>query len=124
MNETNIFPSGFYSDDGDLLKKQIENLKNTDQNIDLSPYSYIFNDPHQVKKQTEAKHEIFISLTANILENIEGSVFPESKQVVSNNYYIPVPSGHDHNKYLSSFFEYLENCMSSSAQQETLNRDT
>lgn len=116
MNDKEIPLSGVHPDQEDLLKQQLENL-NKDYDIDLSPYKYIFDDPNQVKKQTEAKHEIFISLTANILENIEGEPFPESKHVASNNYYIPVPSGHDHHEYLSAFFEHIENCMSSSAEQ-------
>jgi hypothetical protein len=122
MNDKEIPLSGIHPDQLDLLKQQLDSL-NIDPNIDLSPYKYIFDDPNQSKKQTEAKHEIFINLTANVLENIEGESFPASKYVASNNYYIPVPSGHDHNEYLSAFFEYIENCISSSASsaEEKLN---
>lgn len=108
--------SGYNQNDIDILKHQIENL-DIDHNIDLSPYKYIFDDPNQINKQTDAKYEIFINLTANLLENIEGAAFPESKHIASNNYYIPVPSGQDPNKYIATFFEYIENCMSSSASQ-------
>jgi hypothetical protein len=98
----------------ELLKQQLEQL-NLDSNIDRSEYKYIFEDPNKVKKQTDSQYEIHINLTANILENIPNSEFPDSKSICMNNYFIPVPSGHDHNEYLKAFFDYLENCMSSSA---------
>lgn len=101
-------------DDIELLKKQLEQL-NLDSSIDRSEYKYIFEDPNKVKKQTDAQYEIHINLTANILENIPDSEFPDSKSICINNYFIPVPSGHDHNEYLKAFFDYLENCMTSSA---------
>lgn len=100
------------------LKKQLEELDEKIE-VDLSEYKYIFDDPNQVKKQTDAHHEIYINLTANILENVEGEIFPKSKNIYVNNYYIPVPSGHDHIEYVRSFFEYIENCMSSSAEQSS-----
>ena len=98
----------------ELLKKQLENLKDI-PNIDLSEYKYIFDDPNKVKKQTDSQYEIHINLTANVLENIPGAEFPESKNICTNNYFIPVPSGHNHHEYLKAFFDYVENCMSSSA---------
>jgi len=104
--------------DIDILKKQLEQL-NEDTEIDRSEYKYIFDNPNQVKKQTDAHHEIHINLTANILENVEGEIFPKSKNIYVNNYYIPVPSGHDHIEYVRSFFEYIENCMTSSAEQSS-----
>lgn len=100
----------------DFVKKQIEQL-NEDHNIDLSEYKYIFDDPNKVKKQTDAQYEIYINLTANVLENIDGSEFPESKSICTNNYYIPVPSGQNHQEYLKAFFDYVENCMSDSASK-------
>ena len=99
----------------ELLKKQLEQLE-IDKSIDLSEYKYIF-EQNQVKKQTDAKYEIYISLVANVLENVEGQDFPESKDICSNNYYIPVPSGQDHHEYLKAFFDHLQGCMSSSAEQ-------
>jgi hypothetical protein len=98
----------------ELLKKQLEDLNNI-PNIDLSEYKYIFDDPNKVKKQTDAQYEIHINLTANVLENIPGAEFPESKNICTNNYFIPVPSGHDHHEYLKAFFDHIENCMTSSA---------
>jgi hypothetical protein len=98
----------------ELLKKQIEDLKDI-PNVDLSEYKYIFDDPNKVKKQTDAQYEIHINLTANVLENVPGAEFPDSKSVCTNNYFIPVPSGHNHHEYLKAFFDYVENCMSSSA---------
>jgi hypothetical protein len=98
----------------ELLKKQIEDLKDI-PNVDLSEYKYIFDDPNKVKKQTDTQYEIHINLTANVLENVPGTEFPDSKSVCTNNYFIPVPSGHNHHEYLKAFFDYVENCMSSSA---------
>lgn len=110
MNDEPI-PSGL---DLDLLKKRIAEL-NEEHKVDLSEYKYIFDDPNRVKKQTEFPHEIHISLTANILKNVDGAEFPESESVCVNNYYIPVPSGNDYQEYVKVFFDYIENCMNSSA---------
>jgi hypothetical protein len=60
-------------------------------------------------------------MTANIMENIEGSEFPEHRNVYANNYFIPVPSGNDHNEYVKIFFNYLENCMLTSAEKAEVN---
>jgi hypothetical protein len=98
----------------EIFKKQLEEL-GANPNIDLSEYKYIFDDPNKVKKQTDSQYEIHINLTANVLENIPGAEFPDSKSVCTNNYFIPVPSGHNHHEYLKAFFDYVENCMSSSA---------
>lgn len=112
----NIQNSGISPETIDLLKKQLEQL-DEDHKVDLSEYKYIFDDPNRVKKQTDAQYEIYINLVANVLENIEGQEFPDSKSVCTNNYFIPVPSGHDHHEYLKAFFDYVENCMTSSATQ-------
>ena len=93
-----------------FIKNQVDQL-NKDHNIDLSDYSYIFKDMYETKKQTDAKQEIFISITANILEHEENSPLPQSKAICNNNYYIPVPSGNNHENYLKLFFDYIENCM-------------
>ena len=115
--DNEVPPSG--SSEIDFLKKQLENL-NEDHEIDLSEYKYLFDDPNKVKKQTDAQYEIYINLTANVLEHIEGTEFPESKSVCVNNYFIPVPSGQSHHEYLKAFFDYVENCMSNSASQSTM----
>jgi hypothetical protein len=114
MDNPDIPISGINTEDLEVLKKQLEEL-NEGQTIDRSEYSYIFDDPNQVKKQTDAQYEIHINLTANVLENIAGSEFPDSKNICVNNYFIPVPSGQNHHEYLKAFFDYVENCMSSSA---------
>jgi|688.fasta_scaffold671794_2 hypothetical protein len=101
----------------EFLKNQIEDLKSNTINIDHSEYKHIFDDPNKIKKQTDAKYEIYINIVANVLENIEDAEFPESKSIVTNNYFIPVPSGQDHNVYLSEFFKYMQECMSISAQK-------
>jgi hypothetical protein len=114
--ENEAQPQEFSQETIELLKKQLEQLQD-DSKIDLSEYKYIFDDPNIVKKQTDAQYEIHINLTANVLENISGAEFPDSKSICTNNYFIPVPSGHDHHEYLKAFFDYVENCMSSSASQ-------
>lgn len=106
----------------DFLKKQLEQL-NDDHRIDLSEYKYIFDDPNKVKKQTDAQYEIYINLTANVLEHVEGAEFPESKSICTNNYFIPVPSGQNHHEYLKAFFDYVENCMSNSASQSSVEQN-
>jgi len=119
MSEQNISDNiqNLSKEDLELLKKQLEQLE-IDKDIDLSEYKYIF-EQNQIRKQTDAKYEIYISLVANVLENIEGQDFPESRDICSNNYFIPVPSGQDHHEYLKAFFDHLQGCMSSSAEQSS-----
>lgn len=108
--------SGLSPETIEFLKNQIENLK-SDTNVNLSEYGYIFDDHTKIKKQTDAKYEIYINMAANILENIEDSEFPELKSVLANNYYIPVPSGADYNSYVHEFFKHFQNCLTMSAQE-------
>lgn len=77
------------------------------------------------KKLIECKHEIIIAVTASIFEeNDEGNTIG-AKEICKKNYHIPVPSDRDYQDYLSGFFNFLEQCMSSSVdrveQQEEKN---
>lgn len=117
--ENEIPLSGISPGQIEFLKKQIEQL-DADHKVDLSDYRYIFDDANRVKKETDSQYEIYINLTANILENIPGLEFPESKSVCTNNYFIPVPSGQNHHEYLKAFFDHMQNCITlSAAESET-----
>lgn len=100
----------------DFLKGSIDDILKTPEQsdkelIDLSEFNYIFDDPNKIKKQTENKYEIFINVTASLLESIEGEEFPNSQNICSNNYFIPVPSGVQYDEYLKVFIEHMEKSM-------------
>ena len=105
-----------------LLKDQINKL-DAKIDVDRSQFSYIFDDPNKVKKQTDAQYEIYINLTANILENIPGSDFPLSKDLMINNYFIPVPSGNNYVDYISAFVKYIETCIQQSADKASTTKE-
>jgi hypothetical protein len=115
-----IEPSQFFTkEEVDVYKQQIDSLKDLKQE-DLSEYNYIFDDPNNISKQTDAQYEIYINLTANILKKIDDNKYPEINTVCTNSYHIPVPSGENHNTYIKNFFEYVEKCMISSAEEANL----
>lgn len=111
--------SSFSPENIDLLKKHLDGLLKDEEIKDKSQYNYIFDDPNRVKKHTDAQYEIHINLIANILENVPDAEFPESKDLMINNYFIPVPSGHDYVEYIDAFVNHIQGCMQSSADQAT-----
>ena len=74
-------------------------------------------------KLIECRHEIVISLVANIYEEDDTGQTVASKGIYKNNYHIPVPAHQDYNEYLQSFFTFFEKCMSTSADNATTNPD-
>lgn len=116
MSEEIPQSKNFSSEDIELIKKHLEGLSDPEIK-NKSEYNYIFDDHNKVKKHTDAQYEIHINLTANILENIPGAEFPQSKDLMINNYFIPVPSGHDYVEYIDAFVNYIQQCMQSSADK-------
>lgn len=65
-------------------------------------------------KLIECRHEILISVMANIMEEDDTGQLVGSKEICKKNYHIPVPSDKDYNHYLKGFFDFLEGCMKNS----------
>jgi hypothetical protein len=66
-------------------------------------------------KLIDCRHEIVISVLATVMEQDDEGNFVGTKTVAKKNYHIPVPSNINHEDYLDGFFNFLENCMSTSA---------
>lgn len=67
-------------------------------------------------KLIECRHEIIINVTANVMEEDDEGLTVGSKEICKKNYHIPVPSNKDYNDYLKGFFDFMEECMKSSAE--------
>jgi hypothetical protein len=65
-------------------------------------------------KLIECKHEIVVQVVAKILEEDNLGTTIGAKEICQKNYHIPVPANRDYNEYTKGFFEFLENCMSTS----------
>lgn len=71
------------------------------------------------KKLAICRHEISITIIANIMEEDETGENVTTTSIAKNNYRIPVPANRDHNEYLKAFFDHFENCMKTSAKQDS-----
>jgi hypothetical protein len=78
------------------------------------------------EKLIECRHEIVISVLANVMEEDDTGQTVGSKEICKKNYHIPVPPNKDYQEYLSGFFNFLEGCMSSSVEQveQTVKEET
>lgn len=63
-------------------------------------------------------NEIVVDLNISVMsrDTNDPSAFPQSKQIYNNNYWIPVPSGHNSDEYVISFVRHFENAMSKSIE--------
>jgi hypothetical protein len=68
------------------------------------------------KKLISCRHEIVFNINARVMEEDELGNAVATTAICTKNYHIPVPSDKDYNVYMKSFFEYLESCLSKSAQ--------
>lgn len=113
-----VEPSGSF--DPELFEFYRDRIKELDNHVieDLSEYSYIFNNPDNITKQTDEEYEIYINITASLLKSVNQNYLPsETQTICANTYHIPVPSGQDYGIYVKDFFDYVEKCMISSAQE-------
>lgn len=69
-------------------------------------------------KLIDCRHEILIKVTAHVIEQDVAGTTVGTKEICQKNYHIPVPESKDHNIYLSGFFDFLEGCMSQSAESQ------
>lgn len=71
------------------------------------------------KKLLMCRHEIVFNINAHVMEEDEQGNTVATKAICTKNYHIPVPADKDYDIYMKSFFEYLEKCLSQSAQHST-----
>lgn len=67
---------------------------------------------------SSAGNEIVVDLTINVLSknpNDEAAI-PTNNHVYNNNYWIPVPSGHNVDEYVLAFIKHFEQALSSSIE--------
>jgi hypothetical protein len=73
------------------------------------------------QKLISCRHEIVINVIANVLEENDQGEKIGSKSICRKNYHIPVPANKDYNEYMSAFFDHMEKCMTSSANESDIN---
>lgn len=105
--------------DKDQLIKMLQNIQQQ-----LGKQSNIGDDYSLEKsmgtentKLIECRHEIIISVLATVMEEDEEGKTIGTKQIAKQTYHIPVPSNRNHEEYLKGFFNFIENCMSTSAEK-------
>lgn len=99
-------------DEKNNILEALEAIKKQFSGPELSEYLAKDN-----AKLIECRHEIIISVMASVLEEDEMGNTVGAKEVSKQNYHIPVPSNQDYNEYLKGFFDFLEGCLSSSAEK-------
>lgn len=72
-------------------------------------------DEHNLEKLISCPHELVFNVKAHVLEENEKGEVIGTKEIMVKNYHIPVPPGIEYNKYMDSFFKFLENCILSAA---------
>lgn len=108
----------------DRIKTEIEqSFKDIDINSPEELIKYLQNnynldipDLERPKKLIECPHEIIFDVKATVLEENEKGEIVGCKEICRKDYHIPVPPTADYNYYMESFFQYLENCITSSAK--------
>lgn len=73
------------------------------------------------QKLISCRHEIVITVIANVLEENDEGEKIGSKSICRKNYHIPVPANKDYNEYMVAFFDYLEKSMTSSLNEADKN---
>lgn len=68
-------------------------------------------------KLIDCPHEIIFKITANVLEQNEQGELVSSKEICTKNYHVPVPMSENYKEYMSTFFEFIENGLVSSANK-------
>jgi maltose-binding protein MalE len=75
------------------------------------------NEIDENQKLFDSRHEIIFSITANVVEQDDTGQAVASRHICRKNYHIPVPATKDYNEYMTAFFDFLEKCLSDSANQ-------
>lgn len=103
----------------ELKDKDIEKIKEV-----LSGIGSQFSGPNlsdllqkDNEKLIECRHEIVINVVAQVYEENDTGETISSKEISKKSYHIPVPSNKNYEEYLIGFFNFLENCMLKSIQE-------
>ena len=111
MDNTNKDKSREISEEDKIkLLEAIEAIQNQHASSSLSD-----NINMSSNKLIDCRHEIVIQVVAKVLEEDETGMTIGAKEICQKNYHIPVPANRDYNEYMKGFFNFLENCMSTSA---------
>jgi hypothetical protein len=103
----------------DSIINALDSIRKQMSGQDLSDYISKDNT-----KLIECKHEIVISVVASIFEEDDTGNLIGAKEISKKNYHIPVPSNKRYEDYLHGFFNFLENCMSSSLEKAEEQEET
>ncbi len=107
-----------YSDlEKEKILEAIEGIKKQYKIGSESLASEMYMDS-DVAKLIDCRHEILIKVTAHVIEQDVSGTTVGTKEICQKNYHIPVPENKDHNVYLAGFFDFLEGCMSQSAESQ------
>lgn len=83
-----------------------------------SEYDYI---EQPLEKLIDCPHEIVFSITANVLSQNEKGELIDTKEILEQNYHIPVPIDKDYQNYMAVFFKYLEDKMIDAINHSNIN---
>jgi hypothetical protein len=111
MNNTNTDkPKEISEEDKQKILEAIEAIQKQHDSASLANNISMSSD-----KLIDCRHEIVIQVVAKILEEDQTGMTIGAKEICQKNYHIPVPANRDYNEYTKGFFDFLENCMSTSA---------
>lgn len=92
----------------------------TDEDISSKDINAFPVLPQEINQMlTSSEHEIVIDLNMSLLSRTQNDIgaIPENKQIYNNNYWIPVPSGHNPEEYVLAFINHFEKSMVNSLTQ-------
>lgn len=96
----------------------IENQNFEDNTVSKFVDEFPGFDQKQKLIMASSGNEILVDLNISILikDPNDQEAFPENRQVYNNNYWIPIPSGHNIEEYVLAFLKNFENSMSKSIE--------
>jgi hypothetical protein len=97
-----------------LVKNFIENYQNETISLDKTSYKDLDESD---EKLISCPHEIVFTINANVLAENDKGELVSSKEICSKKYHIPVPIDKNYHIFMTAFFQYLENCLQTSASQ-------
>jgi hypothetical protein len=101
-------------DMAETLKKFLNDFDNNQILHDRS-HADVFQDSES--KIIACPHEIVFTITAKVLEENQKGELISNKEIYTKNYHIPVPIDQDYNMFMETFFRFLEECLSTSANE-------
>jgi hypothetical protein len=60
------------------------------------------------QKKIDCPHELLFTISATAMEQNDKGEAVSTREICTKNYHIPVPIDKDYNKFMTTFFEYLE----------------